>query len=196
MTPKQENDQALESFERLYDEYYDKVYSYIARRVNNQHDAEDLTAEVFFKAFSNPFDPQIARFSTYVFAIATNTLKNRYRSAAKFIALHSSGPDVELTDDVDALGDLITHEEYRDLASTLAALPDRQYEAVYRRYYLDESFKEIGVAMGVSETNARQLHFQAITKLRECFKKGLSMAPCTSIDAASGAAIIPNCSTS
>ena len=159
-----------QNMERLYDEYYDKVYVYIARRVNNRHDAEDLTADVFLKAFANPYNPQIAKFSTYIYTIASNVLKNFYRLSANRNIVIGGDPDDEPPDEIDILGDIITGEEYEELKAALAALHERQYEAVYRRYYLDESFKEIGAAMRVSETNARQLHFEGIKKLRKILK--------------------------
>jgi len=160
-----------ESLERLFEEYYDQVYIYIARRVNNRSDAENLTSDVFLKAFSHPYDPQLAKFSTYVYAIAANALKNYYR----FTAAHSKimildEPDENFSDETDLLRDLITREEYADLQAALARLPERQYEAVFRRYYLNESFKEIGAALSTSEPNARKLHFEAIKKLKKILK--------------------------
>jgi len=154
-----------ETFERLFDEYYDKVFVYMAFRVKNHQDAEDLTAEVFLKAFANQYNPEIARFSTYVFTIASNVLKNYYRSTAKVRDVFSSeAPDI--TDVTDVLGDLITREEYLGLKKALSALPERQYEVVYRRYYLEQPFREIGVALGVSEDNAKKIHKRALEKLR------------------------------
>ena len=50
-------------FERLFDEYYDKIYVYIARRVNDSHAAEDLTSDVFLKAFANPYNPAVICYS-------------------------------------------------------------------------------------------------------------------------------------
>ena len=159
-----------ESPEQLFEEYYDKVYVYIARRVNNRSDAEDLTADVFLKAFARPYDPQLAKFSTYVYTIAANVLKNHYRYSAlrKNTIIGELGElDNDLPDETDLFGNLITHEEYAELKTALLQLPERQYEVVYRRYYLDESFKEIGLALNTSEPNARKLHFEAIKKLKK-----------------------------
>jgi RNA polymerase sigma-70 factor (ECF subfamily) len=164
---EQRNDRVSEAFERLYHEYYDKIYVYIMRRINHTHDAEDLTADVFLKAFANPYDPNIAKFSTYIYTIAGNALKNYYRANAKQRELCCGELDAELSDETDVLGGLITREEYATLQASLTGLPDRQYAVLYRRYYLDESFREIGAAMGVSESNARQIHFQAIKKLQK-----------------------------
>jgi len=155
-------------FERLFEEYYDKVFVYIARRVNNQSDAEDLTSDVFLKAFAHPYDPRLAKFSTYIYTIAANALKNYYRFAAKRGNMMILGEaDENLSDETDLLGGLITGEEYAELKAALTQLPERQYEVVYRRYYLDESFKKIGAALNTSEPNARKLHFEAIKKLKK-----------------------------
>ena len=156
-----------ETFEQLFDEYYDKIFVYMIFRVKNPQDAEDLTAEVFLKAFANPYNPEIARFSTYVFTIASNILKNYYRSAVKTRDIFSSKePDGNFPDITDMLGALITREEYAGLNKNLAALSERQYEVVYRRYYLEQPFREIGAAMNTSEDNAKKIHKRALEKLK------------------------------
>jgi RNA polymerase sigma-70 factor (ECF subfamily) len=171
-TLKQANDNAKaqdarETFEQLFDEYYDRVFVYLAFRVSNTQDAEDLTAEVFLKAFANPYNPEIARFSTYVFTIAANMLKNHYRSVAKNRDVFSGEePDDKIPYMTDLLGELITREEYAGLKKALPALPERQYDVVYRRYYLEQPFREIGEALGISEDNAKKIHKRALEKLK------------------------------
>ena len=157
-------------FERLFNEYYDKIYVYIVRRVNDSHAAEDLTSDVFLKAFANQYNPALAKFSTYIFTIAANTLKNHYRAALK---INREELDEAFPDGTDLLGDLITREEYAGLRKALAALPERQYEAVYRRYYLDRSFKEIGAALGVSEDGAKKLHRRALDSLKKILESSV-----------------------
>jgi RNA polymerase sigma-70 factor (ECF subfamily) len=160
------------TFEQLYAEYYEKVYIYIYHRVNNRHDAEDLTAEVFLKAFASPYDPRVAKFSTYIYTIAGNTLKNHYRAVSKKIRLFSPDePDEHISDEVDILGDLITREEYQGLRKGLAALPERQYEVLYRRYYLELPFKAIGLALGITEDAAKKVNKRALESLKKILNK-------------------------
>ena len=42
-----------EAFGLLYERYVDRIYNYIYYRTGNQHDAEDLTAKVFFQALNH-----------------------------------------------------------------------------------------------------------------------------------------------
>lgn len=155
-----------QSFEALYDEYYDKVYVYLARRVRSRQDAEDLAAEVFFKVFAKPYDPERARFSSYVFTIAANMLKNYYRDTAKCAIPSEDTLLFEQSDGSDLLSDLITKDEYLELSRLLTTLSQRHYDVIYRRYFLDESYREIAEALEVTENNARQIHFEAVKKLR------------------------------
>ncbi|MCL2013501.1 MAG: RNA polymerase sigma factor [Oscillospiraceae bacterium] len=162
----------VSDFERLYDEHYDKVYIYIFRRVNNPHDAQDLTADVFLKAFANPYNPDLAKFSTYVYMIAANLLKNHYRNSSKSKEMFICEEyDENLFNESDILKDLINREEYADLAGALVKLSERHYETVYRRYYLEQPFKEIGAALGVSEDAAKKLHKRALDSLKNVLQK-------------------------
>lgn len=165
-------------FERMFDEYYDKIYVYIARRVANSQDAEDLTAEVFLKAFENPYNPKLAQFSTYVYTIAGNLLKNYYRSVGKRREIFSETElDDSLSDGTNILGDLLTREEYKKLKRALVKLPQRQYAVVYQRYYLGQSFKAIGAVLDVSEDGAKKLHRRALKALNNILKKDEILRP-------------------
>jgi RNA polymerase sigma factor (sigma-70 family) len=62
---------------------------------------------------------------------------------------------------------LITREEYAGLKTALSMLPERQYEVIYRRYYLEQPYKEIGAAMNVSEDGAKKLHKRALENLKK-----------------------------
>ena len=155
-------------FERLFDEHYDKVYVYISRRVNNPADAEDLTADVFYKAFAYPYDPKLAKFSTYIYTIAGNVIKNHYRYTS--VRGIQPEPDENLSDDTDITEDLITREEYDYLLKVLKTIPGKQYDVIYRRYFLEQSFREIGEALGITEVYARKLHERSLDTMRKKYQ--------------------------
>ena len=61
------------------------VYSVAFRFVRNTHDAEDITQEVFVRLWKNlsKYNPQQARFSTWLYRIASNCCLDFLRSAPR-----------------------------------------------------------------------------------------------------------------
>src|SRR5438445_8869102 len=72
-------------FADIYEEYFEIVYAYIARRVRNRSTAEDLTSDVFHKALANlpKFKWTGAPFASWLFRIASNTIADRAKLAAR-----------------------------------------------------------------------------------------------------------------
>src|SRR5438128_5136546 len=72
-------------FADIYEEYFEIVYAYVARRVRNRSTAEDLTGEVFHKALANlpRFKWTGAPFAAWLFRIASNLIADRAKRAAR-----------------------------------------------------------------------------------------------------------------
>ena len=72
-------------FAELYEKNFERVYAFIARRVNERAEAEDLTSEVFHQAFANHarFEWRGAPFAAWLFRIARNAIIDRAKRAAK-----------------------------------------------------------------------------------------------------------------
>jgi RNA polymerase sigma factor (sigma-70 family) len=74
-------------FSVVFDDYFDVVYRYAARRVGPMV-AEDITAETFTVAFDqrDRFDPARGRCSSWLLGIATNLIRRHYRSETRRLA--------------------------------------------------------------------------------------------------------------
>src|SRR5467141_3331410 len=72
-------------FSVLYEQNFELVYAYVVRRVRDRDAAEDLTAEVFHKALRNlpRFKWTGAPFATWLFRVASNTIADRAKRAAR-----------------------------------------------------------------------------------------------------------------
>jgi len=69
-------------FKKIYDEYFPKILQYIKRMVG-ENDVEDIVQDVFDKINSSLEGFQgKSKLSTWIYRIATNTVIDRYRSAA------------------------------------------------------------------------------------------------------------------
>ena len=66
-------------FAELYENNFERVYAYVARRVGNRAEAEDLTSEVFHQALANlqRFEWRGIPFAAWLFRIAANLISER-----------------------------------------------------------------------------------------------------------------------
>src|SRR5215831_16522344 len=72
-------------FADLYESNFERVYAFIIRRVQDRHEAEDLTAEVFQHALANlsRFEWRGVPFAVWLFRIAANTIADRFRQTSR-----------------------------------------------------------------------------------------------------------------
>lgn len=149
-------------FAELYENNFDRVYAYIARRVRNREEAEDLTAEVFHRALSNlgHFEWRGVPFAAWLLRIASNTLANRWMRIAK-------GPEViseaEPTAEPGADPAL---ERQIILSQLVQRLPADQRLVILRRFVDQRGVREIAAELGRTEGAIKQLQFRALKNLR------------------------------
>src|ERR1700682_5907081 len=102
-------------FAALYEANFDKVYAFVARRVRNRSEAEDITANVFHKALANlhRFEWRGVPFAAWLMRIAVNEISDRKRDR--------STPVSDLV--VEAVTDLPDVERRAALFGSVRALP-------------------------------------------------------------------------
>src|SRR5262245_3892587 len=74
-------------FAELYEANFERVCAFIVRRVQDRHDAEDLTAEGFDHALANVarFEWRGVPFAVWLFRIAANAIADRGRKAKQTV---------------------------------------------------------------------------------------------------------------
>src|SRR6185369_8892680 len=72
-------------FAELYESNFERVYAFIVRRVQDRHEAEDLTSEVFQHALANlsKFEWRGVPFAVWLYRIAANAITDRRRQTSK-----------------------------------------------------------------------------------------------------------------
>lgn len=155
-------------FADIYEEYFELVYAYVARRVRDRSTAEDLTSDVFHKALASlpRFKWTGAPFASWLFRIASNLIADRAKRKAKISA---SSEEVELIAQdsrKDSQSGLEDVERQAQLFRLVDGLPEDQKRVVALRFAEDKSIKEISNELGRSEGAVKQLQFRALQNLR------------------------------
>jgi len=147
-------------FAELYEQNFDRVYAFVARRAGGRAEAEDLTAEVFHHALANlgRFQWRGIPFAAWLLQIARNALADRWQRAAR-----EHGEPAPETGDP---GTQAEAERRALLTELMGRLPDDQQRVIRERFIEQKSIREIARALSRSEGAVKQLQFRALESLR------------------------------
>ena len=156
-----------EAFTYIYDLHFDKIYRYIYVKVHSQAEAEDLTQDVFIKAYEaiKSYKFRDLPFTAWLFKIAHNRVIDHVRKSSKEkkasleeAGAISSGDPVHMTEQ---------NFEIYELKTALEKLPDAQREVATMRFISELSISEVALALGKSEGTVKALQFNAVASLRK-----------------------------
>jgi RNA polymerase sigma-70 factor (ECF subfamily) len=160
-----------EAFGVLYERYVSRIYSYIYYRTGNQHDAEDLTARVFFRALRHVenYKDRGLPLSAWLYRIAHNLVANWHRDNSRrkeipldeIILVRHSGDLPEAV--------LIENEEKENLLHVIHRLPPDRQQLIILKFVEHLSNAEIGQVMGRSEGAVKSLYHRTLLSLRDDF---------------------------
>jgi RNA polymerase sigma-70 factor, ECF subfamily len=156
-------------FEQVYVEFSPRIRRYLAR-VAGEHEAEDLTQEVFVRVSRalSGFRGD-AKLSTWVYRIATNVALDRFRASTGDQPLD----EAEVADPAATVEQTVTRDEMRDcVRSFVEALPT-DARAVLALSDLEElTDREIAEVLGIGlEAMKMRLH-RARARLRAAMTGG------------------------
>lgn len=147
-------------FAELYEQNFDRVYAFVARRARHRDEAEDVTAEVFHHALANlgRFEWRGAPFAAWLLQIARNALADRWQRAAR----ERGEPGPETSDP----GTDAEAERRAMLAELVSRLPGDQQRVIRERFVEQKSIREIARELSRTEGAVKQLQFRALESLR------------------------------
>ena len=150
-------------FGELYEIHFERVYAYIARRVQDRGETEDLTADVFQQALANlkRFEWRGIPFAAWLFRIAANLITDRWQRSGREIA------DEERVEAAQVSPTEIERvERQATLFRLVDSLPAEQQRVVVLRFVEQKSIKEVAHEIRKTEGAVKQLQFRALSNLR------------------------------
>ena len=155
-------------FAELYDDNFERVYAFVARRVQNRSDAEDLAADVFHQALAKlgQFEWRGVPFVAWLYRIASNAIADRWKRAAR----EQGSPIADDPPDSHASRNPEEVEHTAQLFRLVKTLPDDQRRVIEMRFAEEKSIHEIARMLHRTEGAIKQLQFRALTRLRARFK--------------------------
>jgi len=170
------------AFDFLVQKYRRPLVSFMYRMARNTASAEELAQEVFLRVYrSRQTYEASAKFTTWLYRIATNLAVNHARDTRKErpeVTLSLDEPDVETGTTMDVADStmsaeetLLRQERLAAIRSKVEALPERQKLAVIMHKYQQMDYKQIAEVLKLSESATKSLLFRAYESLRVQLKE-------------------------
>ncbi|MBI2989782.1 MAG: RNA polymerase sigma factor [Candidatus Magasanikbacteria bacterium] len=170
---KIKKDRDPEAYGELYSLYIERIYRFISFKVSSRSEAEDLTSDIFLKAWNYLAEGKysdVRSFSGFIYKVAKTTLVDFYRKKGReqlcsLEDLKEQGTDAKEYE--------MIHDRY-EAEKILKALKKmkREYQEIIILRYMDSlSGSEIAVILGKSRTNVRVTLHRALQVLKNILQK-------------------------
>ncbi len=170
-----------EAFIKAYDLYVDKIYRFVFFKVKSKEEAEDLTSEIFLKAWHYIQDNSVKDYKTLkalFYRIARTTVIDHYR---KKISEHEHSLQVILEDqerqiDIEDKQQNVDHKveiemEMSRVEKKMLELKDEYREIIVLRYIEELSISEIAKILDKPKGNVRVLIHRALKALKKLLRE-------------------------
>ncbi|PIT88358.1 MAG: hypothetical protein COU29_01025 [Candidatus Magasanikbacteria bacterium CG10_big_fil_rev_8_21_14_0_10_36_32] len=163
--------QDTEAFAALYDLYIKRIYRFVFFKVSGHEEAEDITSEVFLKAWNYISEKKdVKSFSGLLYRIARNAIIDMYRSKslhANPLLLSELPEGIEIGDTgkwVERVGGIL---EAKRIVQAIKKLKQEYQEVVTLKYIDELSVAEISEITGKGKIAVRVTLHRAIKKLQK-----------------------------
>ena len=162
------------AFEKLVDLHQEAIFRMVYYRTRSSMDAEDLTQEIFMKAFKNISKlKSVDRFRSWLFSIAVNRVRD-FQRKQRFRALFASpsGTDAPLESvgetkgHSDPLSSLMKQEFWRQISSLQQKLSPMEQEVFMLRFMDHLTIREISHALAKGESTIKTHLYRSLQKFK------------------------------
>jgi RNA polymerase sigma-70 factor, ECF subfamily len=154
------------AFGDLYERHLDAIYHYVFYRVNGRHEAEDLTENIFLRAWQalDSHPPREIPFRLWLYRIAHNVVVDYYRTRQEQIGLEAAAHLADPVEGPEAT--VVRQERATALKQALKQLTEDHQQVLTCRFIVGLSHAETAVVMTRNEEAVRALQYRAINALR------------------------------
>jgi RNA polymerase sigma-70 factor, ECF subfamily len=157
-----------DNYNKLWDDYYPKVFGYFYRRVNNRQDVEDLVSVTLSGFFASIARSEISNQNALIWKIAHNQLVSFIRTKSKNPIL------IDFSTDESTLDEKVENTRSSNYIQKLEVLlqcinnqlTDEQKSIVQCSIIDDKKSHEIAIELSLTASNVRQILSRSIKKLK------------------------------
>ncbi len=163
---KKLREDCVESFNTLYDKYWQTVYIGALKRLKNHDQAQDITQDIFASLWLRRSEQQIENLPAYLYSAVRNRVLNVFEREQRYIPIEQllfDRPHPQ-NNPADAL---TLHNELLNRYESLVGCLPSQRKMIFRKYYEEgRSTQEIARQLSLSRKTVQNQLGRAVTFLR------------------------------
>ena len=165
-----------DAFAALYDQYVEPIYRFVYLKVSNKEEAEDLTSDIFLRAWDyliKEEERMVDNFRALIYAMARNRIVDLYRERARRKEwLITVGQSEEQLAMLSAKGEPAVEGEevMNQLLPKIQQLKQEYQDVIHLKYIEGLSTRQTAKVLGKSSTNVRVTLHRALKKLKELIR--------------------------
>ncbi len=161
-------DGGVQAFGLLYEFYLPKIYRFVLLKVGHREEAEDLTHQVFVKAWENidKYEFRGYSFGSWLYQIARNTTIDYYRRRSG-VEVSIEELTIELPSEDSVEGKIDDKLDLRKIMKAIKELNEVEQEVLIMRFVDDLPIKEVADAIGKTEGAVKLIQHRAIKNLKK-----------------------------
>ena len=155
-----------EDFALIYRLTFDDLYRFVLSKTNNREVTEEIVSDTYFLLLDLIFkyDSSKSKFSTFLFGIALNKLRQRWSKENSYISF-SLDEDIEIEQESETYPE--REKLSKKICNAFPSLSTKYMEVIQKRFFESKSIKDVAKELNMSITNVTTIQNRALNKLRE-----------------------------
>jgi RNA polymerase sigma-70 factor (ECF subfamily) len=161
------NDGNEQAYNQLVLRYKEKIYWIVRRMIPDHDDADDITQNVFIKAYQSLHSFKgDSSFYTWIYRIAINLSLNeiRRKKFRQTFTIDEEIHQIQSSDDL-PIDVLVRKERTQQIKDAIELLPEKQKKVFVLRYYEELPYEEIAKILHTSVGGLKANYFHAVKKI-------------------------------
>ena len=156
-----------DAYGQIYNIYVERIYRFIYFKVRTRPEAEDLTSEVFLKAWQYIKEGKpIKNLNAFIYTVARNLVVDHYRAQAKKYNYEEVMAD-DFKSNIDFAEKMEVKSNAEEVLRAIKTLKDEYSEVIILRFLDDLSISEIAEIINKTSNNTRVLVHRALGSLKK-----------------------------
>ncbi len=154
--------------------YYDEIYYFVAKQINDKDTAYDLTQEIFISMLHSigSYQEKVASFRTWLYRIATNKVIDfRRKTVPQTVSLEDfeKSEDTVYWEQIDYIKILAQKQLLTKIEHYVSAFRTDIQQIFRLHIYGEQTFQEISIMIGIPEASVKSKYYRLVKQIRKEF---------------------------